>query len=528
MTVRQKGLVYRKLRTPRTHGSRLVDPLISDFTQLWIENRQLLAGRSGQLAGASWPDLLSEARNELVQIAGSGTRRQPDHQRGNQPLPVLMTGHQPELFHPGVWVKNFLVDHLARQAGAVAVHVVMDNDVAKQPVLNVPVRRADGLWYAQRLAFDVSREFVAYEEHCPVDRKIFDTFGERVCEAMAPLVPSPLMERFWPAVLGNVEKGMSVGGSFVAARSAVERDWGVDLQVVQMSQLSETKSFSSLVFHLLENAAHFRDVHNDVLAQYRRIHRIRTSLQPIPDLRQDGDWIELPCWVWTTDAPDRRHLYVRKSGQQLELSDRNGFEQTLTCSDPRGQFEQWQSLRDLGAKIRPRALLSTMYFRLLICDWFVHGIGGAKYDQITDEIMRKFFGITPPTFQVASSTHHLSCHHQHVSEQDLRVVEKHLRDLKFHPETCAPESEAARKLADEKKYWTLGDWANEHTAKKRNDEVTRINKEFQPLVRPLRQRILSERGQVLAAHASCRVLESREYSFCLFPEQQLRNEMVLG
>mgnify|MGYP001283816150 CR=1 FL=1 len=525
MTVRQTGLVYRKLRAPRTHGSRLVDPFISDFQRLWAENRQLIANRPGQLAGKSWPVLLNEAREELWQITG---RDGPPSQHDGQPLPVVMTGHQPELFHPGVWFKNFLVDHLARQVGSVGVHVVMDNDVAKQPAVHVPVRRADGQWHTQRLAFDAPRELVAYEEHRPVDRQTFDSFGERVCETIAPLVPNPLLERFWPAVVRDVDRGLSVGDSFVAARSELEREWGVDLQVVQMSRLSATRSFANLVFHLFEQADKFRDVHNQVLAHYRRIHRIRTALQPIPDLRQKGDWIELPCWVWTIDEPDRRHLYVRKSAQSLELSDLGGFNETLTCGEASGQIDQWQSFCERGIKIRPRALLATMYFRLFLCDWFVHGIGGAKYDQITDEIVRKFFGITPPTFQVASSTHHLSIRHAHVSEQDLRVLDKHLRDLKFHPEICAPKSEVASILADEKKFWTAGQWATEHSAARRHREITRINDSFQRLVQPLRTKILSERGRLLADQASCRVLESREYSFCLFPDKQLRNELVVG
>jgi hypothetical protein len=83
-------------------------------------------------------------------------------------------------------------------------------------------------------------------------------------------------------------------------------------------------------------------------------------------------------------------------------------------------------------------------------------------------------------------------------------------------------------LADEKKFWTAGQWATEHSAARRHREITRINDSFQRLVQPLRTKILSERGRLLADQASCRVLESREYSFCLFPDKQLRNELVVG
>jgi len=46
--------------------------------------------------------------------------------------------------------------------------------------------------------------------------------------------------------------------------------------------------------------------------------------------------------------------------------------------------------------VRPRALTLTMYVRLFLADLFIHGIGGALYDQITDGILRELFEIATP------------------------------------------------------------------------------------------------------------------------------------
>ncbi len=57
-----------------------------------------------------------------------------------------------------------------------------------------------------------------------------------------------------------------------------------------------------------------------------------------------------------------------------------------------------ERLRDLPARsirLRTRALLTTMYSRLLLGDLFIHGIGGSKYDELGDEIMRRFLGFEP-------------------------------------------------------------------------------------------------------------------------------------
>jgi len=55
----------------------------------------------------------------------------------------------------------------------------------------------------------------------------------------------------------------------------------------------------------------------------------------------------------------------------------------------------------------PRALTLTLFARLILGDFFIHGIGGGKYDEVTDQIIRDYFGIDPPAFQVVSGTLHL-------------------------------------------------------------------------------------------------------------------------
>ena len=48
-----------------------------------------------------------------------------------------------------------------------------------------------------------------------------------------------------------------------------------------------------------------------------------------------------------------------------------------------------KSLKNMdGWELRPRALTLTIWARLLIADLFVHGIGGAKYDRISDTMRR--------------------------------------------------------------------------------------------------------------------------------------------
>ncbi len=69
-------------------------------------------------AGARLSHLAVEARRELMEAAWDYTRSYRD-----VPLPpmapdtpLLLAGHQPQLFHPGVWFKNFVLGRLAQQS----------------------------------------------------------------------------------------------------------------------------------------------------------------------------------------------------------------------------------------------------------------------------------------------------------------------------------------------------------------------------------------------------------------------------
>ena len=55
-------------------------------------------------------------------------------------------------------------------------------------------------------------------------------------------------------------------------------------------------------------------------------------------------------------------------------------------------------------RLSPRALTLTTFIRLFIADNFVHGIGGGRYDQVSDQIIRDYFKVDPPAFSVTTAT----------------------------------------------------------------------------------------------------------------------------
>ena len=81
--------------------------------------------------------------------------------------------------------------------------------------------------------------------------------------------------------------------------------------------------------------------------------------------------------------------------------------------------------------------MTTLFARLLLGDLFVHGIGGAKYDQVTDLLIARFFGLEPPGYLTVTATLRLPIAHEEPTLDDRRLIDSRLRELAYHPERHA-------------------------------------------------------------------------------------------
>ena len=72
--------------------------------------------------------------------------------------------------------------------------------------------------------------------------------------------------------------------------------------------------------------------------------------------------------------------------------------------------------------------------RLALCDLFMHGIGGARYDRVTDRLIETFFDLAPPGIMVPPATLYLPVERPKASNENLRDIRRELRELNYHPE----------------------------------------------------------------------------------------------
>ena len=99
-----------RLRAPAANGEVLAVPDFEAIPALVESNRRSLDRYDVHLGGISLKELRALARREVLKAAVSDA--DPD-------APLLLAGHQPELAHPGVWVKNFALNGLARKLGGI-------------------------------------------------------------------------------------------------------------------------------------------------------------------------------------------------------------------------------------------------------------------------------------------------------------------------------------------------------------------------------------------------------------------------
>lgn len=541
-----------RIRVPRENATFLIHPepaaVVRHVDQV-RDSSELPDASECRILDGALPAFRTCARNEIVAAASRWTS---DLLGSSIDVPVnaplIMTGHQPELFHPGVFAKNFATSQLASRCGGVGLNLVVDNDLMASTRIRVPIgdREQPGI---STIEFDTSRAAIPWEEARVVDVSLLESFADRVTVAMRPWEIDPLITECWPAVVekarqqSNTGRNASLAECLTVGRASLERDWGLGNLELPISQLCETNAFRSFACHILLRAEQFCRVYNQVLSEYRRVNRIRSSSHPVPELELKNGWCETPFWIWAAGNPRRGRLFVRQAGETLELataSDSSSIVHSLnlrpSASSDAAAAVMLQ-LSDSGLRLRTRALTTTLFTRLCLCNLFVHGIGGAKYDAMTDRIASRFFGVTLPDYLTLSATAWLPIGEPHAATpSDVSRLRQMQRELQQNPQRhLGPELPVdAHQLVAEKlnliaqQHGVAPSASSVQTPLRGHERYRRfpeINRQLSALTKPQQRLIRDELAQIEQSLAANQILASREFSFCLYPAESIR-EMI--
>lgn len=520
----------QRLRAPEEDGALLAVPALADVGNLLDVNRTRFTKFAGDILGRSWSEMRQQARASAVEAAVKYLHESGEPVPAQAGASLVLAGHQPELVHPGVWVKNFALSHLARQHQLTPLHLVVDNDTAKSNVLRLPTADRDGSHVRlEALPFDHWPGDVPYEERVVVDEALFATLAERGSQALAVWGYEPLLPAFWAEVMRQVPRTRLLGERFAAARRSFERCRGCHNLEVPVSRICQTEPFAWFACHLLANLPRLHTIYNDAVQTYRRLHKIRSRNHPVPDLARDGAWFELPLWAWRGGETRRGRPFVRFGQNSIEM--RVNDENWLRFSgseQPASLVAAWQALEKNGLKLRSRALTNTLYARLFLADVFVHGIGGAKYDELTDEIMRQFYGIEPPEFVVLSATLRLPIALPSSGDDDCRRLKELVRDLQYNPQRHLSERTLDPdpiRLVGEKQAWINTVAHTPHQRRARFRVLRRLNDQLRPFIADEEGNARLRWLRVEDQQQAQTILGRRDYASCVYSEGGLRNAL---
>jgi hypothetical protein len=501
------------LKAPREHGAILSFPPLDDVGRLSAANAERIAGWSGDFDGITLAQLRELAQQETVAAAHCYFDEAGEPVPSFSCGPLVVAGHQPELFHPGVWIKNFALQSLARRHGATPLNIVVDNDNVKTTALRVP---DDGR--VTQVPFDRWQPEAPYEERRVADESIWEALPRRVRPLTARWPFEPMLPAFWADAVRQRQRTPLMGERLARARRTVERAWGLTPLEVPLSRLCGTRAFAWFATHLLRELPRFHAAYNAAVHSYRQRHGLRSENHPAPDLTEDDGWLEAPFWAWRAGSSTRRRLFVRPVKDAIHLRVGSEAGPTLT-GDAAALASCFATLETEGFKIRTRALTTTLFSRLLLGNLFIHGIGGGKYDEVTDELFRSFYCLEPPGYLVLSATLQLPLAKHPDAEARRRRLERLRRELAWNPERHLQHDDAVAPLSAEKRRWIAAATATHAERRERYRRLRDINERLRPLAATHQaavERHLRKANRLARVHE---VNSSREYAFCLFPEE---------
>lgn len=419
--------------------------------------------------------------------------------RNGRTKPIIATGHQPTLWHPGILAKDIATDRFAQRVGGVAVHVTVDHNALGSVALDLPYQQG-GTLGVRKLLLD-KRLGV---ESLPPNRlpaiamaRVLDGLHQAAAESEIASVRDGL---------GHLAKAYqhADGCEHLADQSAAVLD---ALKTPYLQALPMHVSTSSIVTpgfveRLLRDPAGCVRCYNRAVSAYPEA-RIRP-------LYLGRDVVEAPLWAQGQRGVSPVYVDLGDSAKPLLFTQDQPLD--LNGTDALGL-------------LRPRALSLSAIMRSEHCDLFIHGKGGGVYDQVTERWWQDWIGETLAPKAVVSADVFLPMDVPVAtpSERERAVWLDH--HLGFNVDRFEkPANEGESLLYQEKS--ELLDRMNDDRDKRRRAKAFKrihaINAELRGLHADQLQAVHQQAIDAQQGVANRAIAQRRDWCFALYPDDQLK------
>ena len=522
------------------------------ISSLLEENKKIFGQYSFTILNQPFKEVRENSRKEVIRGALKfSSKFDPNivEKICSAPQYIIQSGHQPVFFHPGIWIKNIFLNELLKSPlldRCLGLNIILDNDICKNLNLSLPVLSSNGNLKLEKVNFLSSAltTNLPFEEYpCP-SLELITKFTRDIIHRLKSLESENKdmlnsFENFARCLEDssnfcnqNYTRG-NLGEFLGLARRLYEQEIETAYLEIPFSQICSSDEFISFFLEITKNIGSFSKIYNNKLDEYRKLFKIRNRAHPSPDLIIKENLTETPFWIWK-EGDQRRKIFILKEEEGNYLYNNSYGKIFLIEKDDLKSLSSLKTLlKERGLKIRPKALLLTLYNRLFISDLFIHGLGGSKYDLVTDEIIREFFKVEPPHFLVASCTLYLDFKSSPgTSDSKISALKKKIRDLEFNPERYADELSLTRKeeiqmgkLAEKKTVLIKKIKGVLTSVEKRkiSEEIKAINNFMVEKVRLLKCELSKKLEDEKEKMKQSKVYTFREFPYCFFSAKELRN-----
>ena len=270
--------------------------------------------------------------------------------------PIVMSGHQPIVFHNGILSKLIALDEAAKRTNAQAVWIVPDQDAVDPGLVRVPMGSGKSL-SAQMIELLPSGTVspgvsVGSIESAPI--------AEPEHESLKPL--AQWLDQY--AAIGSLAQQFG----YATIEYACDQ-LGIDTpRLVFASELFQADAIMSIIDTMRVDPALCAQSYNNAVAKYPNAG--------VRALVIEEDRIELPMWGCRANQA------------------RVGIDST--------------NINDFApAELMPKGVLMSAIARAHLADLFIHGTGGWVYDRIAEDWFSEWLGIKLAPMAMATATHRL-------------------------------------------------------------------------------------------------------------------------
>ena len=547
----------RSLKVPRENNTFLCIPPAGNAQGMLRHNQS----RNDRQPLANWVrPLQTLARNQALQAARVYTSTYAPESvfnSGTEPSNLVVGGHQPELFHPGVWFKNILLSKIAQSTSSNSLHVIIDHDLARSDAIRVPAQSTStmdsyehGIGYAKGELYQKSISLPIRSDsgnrlpwHLTLtegsDLERWSEAVEQIADALAScgVFGSIAQDRF-PLLSECISKCKNLSDAFSQFRHRIEIEHGVSNLEVPIGSICDASAFGRFVHHCVADASSLWSIYNRCRSEYRQRHSIRNQAQPVPELLQEDGMLELPFWIYQRDVAsfmDRKRLWLvvdsSQSSDEYQLADHpDPAQRTILMSlpkDPKQVDLAWSRWVDEGVCIRPRALMTTLFLRCFVADLFVHGIGGGAYDELTDAIIFSWLGMEPPEYITCSASLHLGTSASGDAEiENIQRAHRELQLMRSVPERFLDKTRSDQKQLFDEHAQLLSHIPERGKKRVWHEAIIRAKAQIEFAIVEQRHNAIAQLQSLYRTQHRNKIRNSREFSFCLFQETDILPRLI--